>query len=137
MATNRRPTRRHLPLRARFDVRRQAPTASLEQPLNGTRFKRLKPAVYPCATQIRLVPPFLKFFFSPPSTPHIEQDALRHRPQDQAGLQRQALKLLDEHERAFLVHADNVGSRQFMDIRSVRFVPAETPLTTRPSLPFF
>ena len=36
-------------------------------------------------------------------------------------------KLLDEHERAFLVHADNVGSRQFMDIRSVRFVPAETP----------
>ena len=46
-------------------------------------------------------------------------------------------KLLDEHERAFLVHADNVGSRQFMDIRSVRFVPAETPLTTRPSLPFF
>ena len=25
-------------------------------------------------------------------------------------------KLLDEHERAFLVHADNVGSRQFMDL---------------------
>ena len=27
-------------------------------------------------------------------------------------------KLLDSHERAFLVHADNVGSRQFMDIRT-------------------
>ena len=41
-------------------------------------------------------------------------------------------KLLDEHERAFLVHADNVGSRQFMDIRTVRFVPDGTPpLTTR------
>ena len=32
-------------------------------------------------------------------------------------------KLLDEHERAFLVHADNVGSRQFMDIRTVRVLP--------------
>lgn len=29
-------------------------------------------------------------------------------------------KLLDDHDRAFLVHADNVGSRQFMDIRGVR-----------------
>ena len=29
-------------------------------------------------------------------------------------------KLLDEHDKAFLVHADNVGSRQFMDIRTVR-----------------
>mmetsp|Transcript_38174 Transcript_38174/g.94696 ORF Transcript_38174/g.94696 Transcript_38174/m.94696 type:complete len:314 (-) Transcript_38174:177-1118(-) len=27
-------------------------------------------------------------------------------------------KLLDNHDRAFLVHADNVGSRQFMDIRA-------------------
>ena len=27
-------------------------------------------------------------------------------------------KLLDDHDRAFLVHADNVGSRQFMDIRA-------------------
>jgi hypothetical protein len=47
-------------------------------------------------------------------------------------------KLLDEHERAFLVHADNVGSRQFMDIRSVRLIPADPPIpTTRPSLPCF
>ena len=29
-------------------------------------------------------------------------------------------KLLDDNDRAFLVHADNVGSRQFMDIRAVR-----------------
>jgi large subunit ribosomal protein LP0 len=29
-------------------------------------------------------------------------------------------KLLDTHDKAFLVHADNVGSRQFMDIRTVR-----------------
>jgi hypothetical protein len=28
--------------------------------------------------------------------------------------------LLENHDRAFLVHADNVGSRQFMDIRAVR-----------------
>lgn len=27
---------------------------------------------------------------------------------------------LQEYEKAFLVHADNVGSRQFMDIRAVR-----------------
>ena len=30
-------------------------------------------------------------------------------------------KLLDTYDKAFLVHADNVGSRQFMDIRRVRF----------------
>ena len=36
-------------------------------------------------------------------------------------------KLLDEHERAFLVHADNVGSRQFMDIRTVRAAARLTP----------
>ena len=29
-------------------------------------------------------------------------------------------KLLDTYDKAFLVHADNVGSRQFMDIRRVR-----------------
>jgi len=29
-------------------------------------------------------------------------------------------KLLDDHDRAFLVHADNVGSKQFMNIRAVR-----------------
>ena len=29
-------------------------------------------------------------------------------------------KMLEEHDKAFLVHADNVGSRQFMDIRTVR-----------------
>ena len=40
-------------------------------------------------------------------------------------------KLLDEHERAFLVHADNVGSRQFMDIRSVRLIPADPPSPPR------
>lgn len=28
--------------------------------------------------------------------------------------------LLDNHSKALLVHADNVGSRQFMDIRAVR-----------------
>lgn len=28
--------------------------------------------------------------------------------------------LMDTYERAFLVHADNVGSKQFMDIRAVR-----------------
>ena len=27
-------------------------------------------------------------------------------------------KMLEEHDKAFLVHADNVGSRQFMDIRT-------------------
>jgi hypothetical protein len=36
-------------------------------------------------------------------------------------------KLLDSHERAFLVHADNVGSRQFMDIRTVRAAARLTP----------
>ena len=40
-------------------------------------------------------------------------------------------KLLDDHDRAFLVHADNVGSRQFMDIRAVRhrdsFLPSFSP----------
>ena len=41
-------------------------------------------------------------------------------------------KLLDDHYRAFLVHADNVGSRQFMDIRTVRALP----LPSLSSLPF-
>ena len=45
-------------------------------------------------------------------------------------------KLLDEHERAFLVHADNVGSRQFMDIRSVRFVPRKPPSRRGRACPF-
>lgn len=27
---------------------------------------------------------------------------------------------MDTYDRAFLVHADNVGSKQFMDIRAVR-----------------
>ena len=27
---------------------------------------------------------------------------------------------LEEYDKAFLVHADNVGSKQFMDIRAVR-----------------
>jgi large subunit ribosomal protein LP0 len=31
-------------------------------------------------------------------------------------------KLLDKYDTALLVHADNVGSRQFMDIRAVRCV---------------
>ena len=31
-------------------------------------------------------------------------------------------KLLDTYDKAFLVHADNVGSRQFMDIRRVRTI---------------
>ena len=30
--------------------------------------------------------------------------------------------LLGKFDKCFLVHADNVGSRQFMDIRAVRFV---------------
>ena len=29
-------------------------------------------------------------------------------------------ELLDTHTKLFLVHADNVGSKQFMDIRAVR-----------------
>jgi|TARA_B110000003_G_scaffold213563_1_gene212624 large subunit ribosomal protein LP0 len=29
-------------------------------------------------------------------------------------------KLLDNYDTALLVHADNVGSKQFMDIRAVR-----------------
>jgi large subunit ribosomal protein LP0 len=28
--------------------------------------------------------------------------------------------LLDTHTKAFIVHADNVGSKQMMDIRAVR-----------------
>ena len=32
---------------------------------------------------------------------------------------------LEEYDRAFIVHADNVGSKQFMDIRAVR---SPTPL---------
>jgi hypothetical protein len=28
-------------------------------------------------------------------------------------------ELMDTYDRAFLVHADNVGSKQFMDIRAV------------------
>ena len=36
-------------------------------------------------------------------------------------------KLLDEHERAFLVHADNVGSRQFMDIRTCLLYTSPSP----------
>lgn len=46
-------------------------------------------------------------------------------------------KLLDSHERAFLVHADNVGSRQFMDIRTVRAAARLTPPLRKPSPPFF
>ena len=48
-------------------------------------------------------------------------------------------KLLDGHERAFLVHADNVGSRQFMDIRTVRaaaLLNPPPPCEKRPH-PFF
>ena len=47
-------------------------------------------------------------------------------------------KLLDEHEKAFLVHADNVGSRQFMDIRTVRAAARLNPpaAKTEPN-PFF
>ncbi len=30
---------------------------------------------------------------------------------------------LEEYDRAFIVHADNVGSKQFMDIRAVRPQP--------------
>ena len=41
-------------------------------------------------------------------------------------------KLLDDHDRAFLVHADNVGSRQFMDIRAVRH-----PSSCLKEIPFF
>ena len=29
-------------------------------------------------------------------------------------------EFMDTYDRAFLVHADNVGSKQFMDIRAVR-----------------
>ena len=29
--------------------------------------------------------------------------------------------LLDDYDRAFIVHADNVGSKQFMDIRRVSY----------------
>ena len=43
-------------------------------------------------------------------------------------------KLLDSHERAFLVHADNVGSRQFMDIRAVRAHSPSTPHPVAPGL---
>ena len=40
-------------------------------------------------------------------------------------------KLLDDHDRAFLVHADNVGSHQFMMIRAVRpdTMPSPPPKT--------
>ncbi len=38
---------------------------------------------------------------------------------------------MDTYERAFLVHADNVGSKQFMDIRAVSWAPPrETDLPT-------
>ena len=41
--------------------------------------------------------------------------------------------LLDNHTRAFIVGADNVGSRQFMDIRAVRTrFPLEAPHVPRP-----
>ena len=41
--------------------------------------------------------------------------------------------LLDNHTRAFIVGADNVGSRQFMDIRAVRTrFPLESPHVPRP-----
>ena len=47
-------------------------------------------------------------------------------------------KLLDGHERAFLVHADNVGSRQFMDIRTVRVATRLNPPCAENRLqPFF
>lgn len=42
--------------------------------------------------------------------------------------------LLDNHTRAFIVGADNVGSRQFMDIRAVR---AHAPSTPHPVAPGF
>ena len=47
-------------------------------------------------------------------------------------------KLLDEHDKAFLVHADNVGSKQFMDIRTVRVATRlNPPLRKEPPQPFF
>jgi len=39
---------------------------------------------------------------------------------------------LEEYDRAFIVHADNVGSKQFMDIRAVRLV--STPAVCAQSL---
>jgi hypothetical protein len=44
-------------------------------------------------------------------------------------------KLLDEHEKAFLVHADNVGSRQFMDIRTVRAAARLNPPDAQRTVP--
>ena len=42
--------------------------------------------------------------------------------------------LLDNHTRAFIVGADNVGSRQFMDIRAVRVHSPSTPHPVAPGL---
>lgn len=42
--------------------------------------------------------------------------------------------LLDNHTRAFIVGADNVGSRQFMDIRAVRAHSPSTPHPVAPGL---
>lgn len=39
---------------------------------------------------------------------------------------------LDEYEKAFLVHADNVGSKQFMQIRAVRHWHASLPHPASP-----
>ena len=36
------------------------------------------------------------------------------------GYAKRVAQLLDNYDTALLVHADNVGSRQFMDIRAVR-----------------
>ena len=43
-------------------------------------------------------------------------------------------KLLDTYDKAFLVHADNVGSRQFMDIRRVSFLNSQCFAVRSPSI---
>ena len=41
---------------------------------------------------------------------------------------------MEEYDRAFIVHADNVGSKQFMDIRAV--LPPAPPLPVQSPPPF-
>ena len=46
---------------------------------------------------------------------YVAENSYRERPQYDAKL----CGYLEEYDRAFIVHADNVGSKQFMDIRAV------------------
>lgn len=46
-------------------------------------------------------------------------------------------KLLDDYDKAFMFNADNVGSKQFMDIRAVRAhsLPPGLARQSNPALP--